>query len=174
MRVAIIGTGKYPRAAVVQEANRAAADGHDVLALVGRPDEEFDAGFDSAVEVRHDVHALARTRGSAAVRKVFVKAPLRLLRRMQVGPLHRPAGKALTVYRNRIAQRIEIRWNAADRALRVRLLAAAVAEGVPAWEPDLVVLLNVEAIALADGFVPWLEERAAMVAFAYAEPVAAH
>jgi hypothetical protein len=78
------------------------------------------------------------------------------------------------VYRNRIAQRIEIRWNAADRALRVRLLAAAVAERVPAWEPDLVVLLNVEAIALADGFAPWLEERAAMVAFAYAEPVAAH
>jgi hypothetical protein len=173
VRVAIIGTGPYPRAAIVQEANRAVADGHDVLALVGRPEEDADAGFDPAVEVRHDANALVRTRGSATVRKVFVKAPARLLRKLQVGPLHRPMGKVLSVYRSRISQRIEVPWNAADRALRARLQAAAAAASIAEWESGLVVLLNVEAIALADGFAPWLEEHGAVVAFAYADPVAA-
>jgi hypothetical protein len=174
MRVAVIGMGKYPRAAIVQEANRAAAAGEDVLALVTRPDEEHDGDFHPAVEVRYDAHALARVRGSATARMLFVKGPARILRRLQIGPLHRPVGKALTVYRRLISQRIDIHWNAKDRALRARLLTEVSAEQVPAWEPDLVVLLNVEAIALADAFLPWMEEHGTAVAFAYAEPVGMH
>jgi hypothetical protein len=173
MRVAVIGTGRYPRAAVVAEANRAAAAGHRVIALVSRPDEEHDGGFDPAVEVRHDEHALVRTRASAFCRRAFVKFPIRLLRRLQVPPFRRVFGKAVAEYRRWVSEPIEIRCNRADRALRRRLLTDTLARRVAAWEPDLVVLLNVEAIALADAFLPWMEEHRTGVAYAYAEPVEA-
>ncbi|MEU6858682.1 hypothetical protein AB0B28_07405 [Glycomyces sp. NPDC046736] len=166
MRIAVIAPGGYSRAAVIEEANRAAADGHRVIAFVAAPNARLDPDFARGIELRHD--DTARVRKGRLARLWLVKYPMAGMRRLQRGPLRRPVGKARALYADRVSKPLSNRLERQSRRLERDRYAHAVAERVRAWEPDHVVLLNVEAVALAEGFLPWLESRSATVSYAYA------
>ena len=173
MKVAIIAPGRYNRTAMVQESNRAAADGHRVLAVVGDRDPLCDPDFTEDVEIRYNETGSVRTPAHAGARFWLSKAPMGLLKRLQRGPARRPVRKVRRAYKRHVVDRLNRRLKPAEQRLRRALYARYVADQVSAWDPDLVVLMNTEAIAVADEFLGWLEDRrpGAVVSYSYAEPV---
>lgn len=166
MRIAVIAPGGYSRAAMIEESNRAAADGHRVIAFVSVPDPELDPGFARGVELRHD--DTAPVRKWRLTKLWVVKYPMVTMRHLQRGPLRRPVGKVRSLYAQWVSKPTSRRLERQRKRLKRERFAHSVAERVRAWEPEHVVLLNVEAVALAEGFLPWLESRSATVSYAYA------